>query len=119
MLSRIYEHNFKNSFQNTLNPRCIYARDAENTYHFLLYCHDFLDERNTLFLNQADIAITKALLFGNLKCSNEVNFQTLNANIEFVLTSNDSMNFSQIFNSSELININERLCLSNIKCCNL
>ena len=56
----------------------------------------FLTERNTLnkitnidsnILNQADAAVTKTLLFGNSKYSNEINLQILNASIDFILTS--------------------------------
>ena len=56
----------------------------------------FPTERNTLnkitnidsnILNQADAAVTKTLLFGNSKYSNEINLQILNASIDFILTS--------------------------------
>ena len=96
-LSNLYEHKFKNNFQNTLNPLCICGCDVENTCHFLLQCPNFLSERNTLLnritnfdsniLNQADATITMTLLFGNSKYSNEINLQILNASIDFILTS--------------------------------
>ena len=96
-LSHLDEHKLKNNFQDTLNPFCICGSDAENPCQFLLHCPNFLTERNT-FLNkitniesnilyQADATITKKLLFGNPKYSNEINLQTLNASIEFILTS--------------------------------
>ena len=64
-------------------------------------CHlhwpNFLAKRNTLLnkntnidskiSNQAHITVTKALLFGNSKYSNEVNLQVLNARIDFILKS--------------------------------
>ena len=63
----------------------------------LLHCPNFLAERNTLLneitnidgkiLNQAHATITKTLVFGNSKYSNEVNLQILNASIYFILTS--------------------------------
>ena len=69
----------------------------ENTCHFLLHCPNFLTERNTFLnkstnidsniSNQADATITKTLLFGNSKYSNEINLQILNASIDFILTS--------------------------------
>ena len=96
-LSHLDEHKLKNNFQNTLNPFCICGSDAENPCKFLLHCPNFLTERNTLLnkitniesniLYQADATITKKLLFGNPKYSNEINLQTLNASIEFILTS--------------------------------
>ena len=38
-------------------------------------------------LNQTDATITKTLLFGNSKYSNEINLQILNASIDFILIS--------------------------------
>ena len=96
-LSHLNEHKFKNNFQDTLNPLCTCGCDVENTCHFLIYCSNFLTERTTLLneitnidskiLNQADATITKTLLFGNSKYSNEVNLQILNASVDFILTS--------------------------------
>ena len=37
--------------------------------------------------NQADATVTKTLQFGNLKYSNDVNLQIMNASIDFILTS--------------------------------
>ena len=75
---------------------CICGYDVENTCQSLCHCPNFLAERNTLLnkitntdsnnLNQVDATITKTLLFGNLKYSNEVNLQILNASIHFTLT---------------------------------
>ena len=65
--------------------------------HFLIHYPNFLTERNTLLnkvtnidsniLDQADATITKTLLFGNSKYSNEINLQILNASVDFTLTS--------------------------------
>ena len=83
--SQPYEHKSKNNFQDTLNPLCTCGCNVEKTCHFLLHCPNFLTERNTLLnkisnidsniINQADATITKTLLFGNSKYSNEVNLQ--------------------------------------------
>ena len=80
-----------------LNQFYTYGSDIENTFHFLLYCPNFLAERNTLLnkitnidsdvLNQADTTVTKTLLFSNSKYSNEANLKILNASIDFILTS--------------------------------
>ena len=93
-LSHLHEHKFKNNFQDIFNPLCTRGCNVENTCHFFLHCPNFLVERNTLtnkitnidsnILNQADATITKTLLFGNLKYSNEVNLQILNASIDFI-----------------------------------
>ena len=116
-LSHLCEHKFKNNFQDTLNPLCTCGCDVENTCHFLLHCPNFLTERNTLLnkitnidsnlLNQADATITKTLLFGNSKYSNEINFQILNASIDFILT---SKRFH--LNNEDLIKINKCLFIS-------
>ena len=95
--SHLCEHKFKNNFQDTLNLLCTCGCNVENTYHFLLHCPNFLPEKITLLnkitnidrniLNQADAIITKTLLFGNSKYSNEANLQILNAITDFILTS--------------------------------
>ena len=71
---------------------------CENTCHSVLHSPHFLVKRNTLFnkitnidrniLNQADATVIKTLVFGNSKYSNKVDFQILNASINFILTSN-------------------------------
>ena len=79
--------------QDKVNPLCICGCGVENTCHFLLQGLNFLAERNTHvnritskgkygpeltnILNQADAAITKALLywqFAVLQCS-QLNFE--------------------------------------------
>ena len=47
-ISHLYKHQFKNNFQDTLNPLCTCDCDVENTCHFLLHGPNFLTERNTL-----------------------------------------------------------------------
>ena len=82
-LSHLHKLKFKNNFQDTLNPLCTCGCDVEYTCHFLLHCPNFFTKRITLLnkitnidsniLNQADATITKKLLFGNSKYSNEIN----------------------------------------------
>ena len=96
-ISHLYEHKFKNNFQNTLNLLCTCGCDVENTCHFLLHCPNLLTEITTLLkkiinidsniLNKADAIITKTFLFGNSKYSNKINLQVLNASMDFILTS--------------------------------
>ena len=96
-LSHLHKHKFKDNFQDTLNSICTCGCNVESTCHFLIHCPNFLTERKTLLnqitnidsniLNQADATITKTLLFGNSKYSNEINLQILNASAEFILTS--------------------------------
>ena len=96
-LSHLHKHKFKDNFQDTLNSICTCGCNVESTCHFLIHCPNFLTERKTLLnqitnidsniLNQADATITKTLLFGNSKYSNEINLRILNASAEFILTS--------------------------------
>ena len=86
-----------NNFRDTLNPLCTCGWDVEITCHFLLHCPNFFIETNALLkkitnidsniLNHADATITKTLLFGNSKYSNEINLQILNVSVDFILTS--------------------------------
>ena len=94
-ISTLMNINFTNNFQDTLKPLCTCgSSDVENAYHFFLHYPNFLTGRNTFLdksafldsniLNQTDATVTKTLLFGNLKYSNEVNLQILNAIVEFI-----------------------------------
>ena len=47
-LSRLRKHKFKHSFQDTLNPLCSCGKEVETTFHFLLSCPNYSDERLTL-----------------------------------------------------------------------
>ena len=47
-LSHLRFHKFKYSFQNTLNPICNCVT-VETTFHYLLLCPNFSNERLTLF----------------------------------------------------------------------
>ena len=47
-LSHIREHNFKHSFQDRLNPLCICGKEFETTFHIVLSCPNYSDERLTL-----------------------------------------------------------------------
>ena len=44
-LSYLHEHKFKHSFQDTLNPFCLYGLDVEASTHFFLYCLLFINQR--------------------------------------------------------------------------
>ena len=49
-LSHLLEHNFKHSFQDSLNPIFSCGKDMETPAHFLLHCPDDSNERPS-FLN--------------------------------------------------------------------
>ena len=55
-LSRLCEHKFKYSFQETLHPICACRSDIETPCHYLISCHYHIDaERNTLLNNTGQI----------------------------------------------------------------
>ena len=47
-LSHLREHKFKHSFQDTLNPFCSCRKEVETTFHCLILCPNYSDERLTL-----------------------------------------------------------------------
>ena len=47
-IGQLSEHKFKHSFQDTLNPICSCGKEVETTFHFLLSCPNYSDERLTL-----------------------------------------------------------------------
>ena len=55
-LSHLHEHKFKHRFQDTLNPLCSCGKEVETTFHFLLSCPNYSDERLTL-LSKLEISI--------------------------------------------------------------
>ena len=57
-MSHLHEHKFKHNFQDCLNSICSCGLDIKSTWHFLLHCPTFNDERYTLLstLNNIDCA---------------------------------------------------------------
>ena len=97
-LSHLWEHKFKHSFQDTLNPLCSCGVDIETTSHYFLHCPLFHAERSSLLnnineidstiFNKSDSVVTRILLYGNESFKDEVNLLILNATINFVLSTN-------------------------------
>ena len=73
--SHLREHKFKHNFQDTLNPLCSCFLEAEDTYHFFMYCQNFSDQQSFLFddlnsinseiLKMNEYEIVQVLLFVN------------------------------------------------------
>ena len=82
-LNPLHEHKFKSNIQDTRNLHLWLISSQKDT----LFSKKKLLILIIYILNQADATITKALLFGNSKYSNEANLQILNASIDFILTS--------------------------------
>ena len=80
-LSHLREHKFKHNFQDTLNPLCSCSLEVESTEHFLLHCHNFQLQRQSLLnnlnnidntiINLNDSDLTKLLLYGNSNLYND------------------------------------------------
>ena len=74
VLSHLCGYKFLRNFQVTFNPICSCGDDIETTWHYLLHCPNYLDERRTLLGNlqsiggniydKNDSQISELLLFG-------------------------------------------------------
>ena len=94
-LSHLREHKFKHSFQDTLNPLCSCGKEVETTFHFLLSCPNYSDERLTLLskirninsniLENTNSQITRFFLYGDKNFTASTNFVILNSTIEYML----------------------------------
>ena len=51
-LSRLREHKFKHSFQDTLNAICNCGEDIETSSHYLLHTPDYLEKRMGLLYDK-------------------------------------------------------------------
>ena len=90
-------HKFKHSFLDTINPLCSCGTDSKTTLHFLLYCPNFMECRNTLLseiseinselITRNDLALIETLYFGDNSFSQYDNSRILDATIAFTVTS--------------------------------
>ena len=93
-LNHLGDHKFRHNFQDCVSSMCSCDQDIETTTHFLLHCPNHHCARKTLFhkinqvsgniLRQSDSAITKILLFGDIKLDFETNKILLMSTIEFI-----------------------------------
>ena len=94
-LSRLHEHKFKHSFQDTLNLLCSYGKAVETTFHFVLSCPNYSDERLTLLskirninpniLENTNSQITHFFLYGDKNFTASINCVILSSTIEYIL----------------------------------
>ena len=94
-LSHIRDHKFKDGFLDSLNPICSCGLDVETTYHYLLHCPNFTNERSILSivstvnessLTSCDASIVKVLFNGDESLDLETNTLILNATVDFILS---------------------------------
>ena len=93
-LSHLRGH--KHSFQDCVNPLCLYGNEIENSTHYLLLCLTYTNERLTLLnkiksincsiLESSDAAVTKIILFGDSTLSSSSNTFILNSAVEYIIS---------------------------------
>ena len=97
--SHLHEHKFRQDFLDIIDPICSCRMNAvENTEHYLLHCSNFTDQPTVLFDNLRNIGInygpldsstlSRMLLFGNSKFSDNVNCGVIYAVIKFIESTN-------------------------------
>ena len=93
-LSRLNNHIFNNNFRDCINPLCSCSLSVENNVHFLLRCHHFSLQRQTLMnniksinkdiINEIDSDLVNILLFGSSKYEYPINSEILHFSIGFI-----------------------------------
>ena len=94
-LSHLRKHKSKHSFQDTLNPLCSCGKEVETTFHFLLSCTNYPDERLTLLskirnispniLENTNSQIIQFFLYADENFTASTNFVTLSSTIKYIL----------------------------------
>ena len=94
-LSHLREHKFKHGFQDTLNPLCSCGKEVEATFHFLLLCPNYSEERLTLLskirninpniLENTNSQTTQLFLYRDKNFTASTNFVILSSTIEYIL----------------------------------
>ena len=92
--SRLKEHKFKHSFQDSVDRLCSCGNDIKSTVHFL-HCPNFRTQRQTLLNKRKSInasimaenenSVVRMLLFRRPDFNYSVNKEIINATISFIL----------------------------------
>ena len=92
MYSHLREHIFKHGFLDILDPICSCRTSAvENTEHYLLHCTVLFDDLRNIGINYGPLdssALSRMLLFGNPKFTDNVNSDIIYAVINFIESTN-------------------------------
>ena len=97
--SHLREHKFRHNFLDIVDPICSCRTNAvENTEHYLLHCSNFTNQRTVLFDDLRNLGInygpldsstlSRMLLFGNPKFSDNVNSGIIYVVIKFIESTN-------------------------------
>ena len=95
--SHLREHNFKHSFQDSLNSFCSCGKGVvETSSHYLLHCSNYSDKRLALLstiknihmskLQQGDSKFTSVLFFGDTSFDNNKNTFILDPTIDYIIS---------------------------------
>ena len=96
-LSHLREHEFKHSFQDSLDPFCSCGKgEVETSSRYLLHCSNYSEERlallNTIrnidmsILQLTDSKFSTVLLFGDTSFDNNKNTFILDATIDYIIS---------------------------------
>ena len=87
---------FKQNFQDSVDPFCSCGNDIESIVHFFLHCPNFTTQRQTLLNKLKSIkssimvenenSVVRTLLFGRPDFNYSTNKEIINATISFILT---------------------------------
>ena len=98
-LSALKLHKFRHNFNDTLNPVCPINDGVEDTEHFLLHCHSYHLQRNSLLsqvqatllscglLNLSNEDLVSIILYGDERLPLESNKAIIKATLEFIESS--------------------------------
>ena len=92
--SHLNEHRFRHNFQNCINPLCSCSLDIEDTSHYLLHCHHFVQHRIDL-MNSVNSALENfiflpnnikidVLLFGDSRLEESKNKVILESTLSYI-----------------------------------
>ena len=65
--SHLNEHRFRHNFQDCINPVCSCSLDIEDTTHYLLHCHHFVQHRIDLMNSVISVLENFIFLPNNIK----------------------------------------------------
>ena len=91
-LSHLRYYKFKHNFLDSINSLCSCGSNIETTLHFLLYCPNFIECRNTLMSEISEfkselITLIETLIFGDNSFSQYNDSRILDATTALIVTS--------------------------------
>ena len=95
-LSELNYHRFRHNFNTTINPLCPINDGVEDTEHFLLHCHSYQLQRNSLLSrvqsvllscdlsDLSNVELVSILLYGDERLNFESNKKIIKATLDFI-----------------------------------